>query len=168
VPLVPSPDADHGEKLLDQQDKLRRAGIAQLDVLRMQADFYGKIAGTVPTANAAEYLKTVNKLRAVTGSVAGAQALAPKAMIVDALLSNTFGKDMQGEYYKLLRSSEMKGIATNPEKLADFTRAFSYITAFGGKLTAQDYQTFARRGCSAFINADIGKLWGHFPFSWRV
>jgi len=153
--------AEHGEKLLDQQDKLRRSGIAQLDVLRMQANFYDKIATSIPTANAAEYLKTVNELRAVTGSIAGAEKLAPKAMMVDAVLSNTFGKDMQGEYYKLLRSAEMKGIATNPEKLADFTdRAFSYITAFGGKLTAQDYQTFARRGGSAFINADVDKAMG--------
>lgn len=99
----------------------------------------------MPTATAAEYLKTVNELRAVTGTVAGAQALAPKALMVDTLLSNTFGKETHGEYYKLLRSAEMKGITTDPKKLEELTdKAFSYITAFRGKLTANDFQTLAR------------------------
>jgi hypothetical protein len=74
-------------------------------------------------------------------------------MMVDTLLSNTFGKTMEGEYYKLLRSAEMKGISTDPKKLEEFTdAAFSYITAFGGKLTANDFQTIARRGGTAWMN----------------
>jgi hypothetical protein len=153
--------AEHGTKLLDQQDKLQRSGIAYADVLKLQADYYDKIAKAIPTSTAAEYLRTVNELRAVTGSTSGAQALAVKALMVDALLSNTTGKESHGEYYKLLRSAEMKGISTDPEKLQQFTdQAFSYITAFGGKLNAQDYQTFARRGGAAFMNADIGKSMG--------
>jgi hypothetical protein len=120
-----------------------------------------KFAKAIPTSTVAEYLRTVNELRAVTGSTSGAQALSVKALMVDALLSNTTGKESHGEYYKLLRSAEMKGISTDPEKLQQFTdQAFSYITAFGGKLNAQDYQTFARRGGAAFMNADIGKSMG--------
>ncbi len=146
--------ANHGQKLLDQQDKLQRAGISYNEVLKMQAEYYNKIAKSLPTSTAAEYLKTVNELRAVTGSVSGAVALAPKAMMVDTLLSNTFDKKMEGEYYKLLRSSEMKGISTDPKKLEEFTdAAFSYITAFGGKLTANDFQLIARRGGTAWMNA---------------
>jgi hypothetical protein len=145
--------AGYGDKLLDQQDQLRRNGIAQNDVLKLQADYYDKIAKSVPTSTAAEYLKTVKELRAVTGSTEEAARLAPKALMVDSLLSNTFGHEMSGEYYKLLRSEEMKGISTDAAKREAFTdAAFSYITAFGGKLTARDYQTLARRGGAAFIN----------------
>lgn len=73
--------------------------------------------------------------------------------MVDTLLSNTFGIESHGEYYKLLRSEEMKGISTNEAKREQFTdQAFSYITAFGGKLQARDYQTLAKRGGAAFIN----------------
>jgi hypothetical protein len=83
------------------------------------------------------------------------------ALKVDALLSNSSGKESHGEFYKLLRSSEMKGIATDPEKRKQFVeQAFSYITAFGGKLTAGDYQAFARKGGAAFINSDLSKTMG--------
>lgn len=145
--------AAHGDKLLDQQDQMRRNGIAQTDILKMQADYYDRISKSVGTSTASEYLKTVRELRAVTGSTEEAARLAPKALKVDALLSNTFGIETTGEYYKLLRSEEMKGIATDDKKREAFTdAAFSYITAFGGKLKAQDYQTLARRGGAAFMN----------------
>jgi hypothetical protein len=144
---------DHGTKLLDQQDQLRRNGLTQNEILKMQGEYYGSIAKMVPTSTAAEYLKTVKELRAVTGSTVEAARLAPKALQVDALLSNTFGTETKGEYYKLLRSSEMKGISTDEAKREEFVdKAFSYITAFGGKLTARDYQTMARRGGAAFMN----------------
>ena len=145
--------AEHGTKLLDQQDKLQRSGIAYADVLKLQADYYEKIGRAIPTSTASEYLKTVNELRTVTGSMGASIALAPRALMADALLSNTLGSDQSGAYYKLLRSAEMKGISTDPAKLAQMTdAAFSYITAFGGKLTPQDFQTFARRGGTAWMN----------------
>ncbi|UPT97257.1 hypothetical protein J4G48_0003480 [Bradyrhizobium barranii subsp. apii] len=146
--------AQHGEKILDQQDKLMRAGLAQNDVLKLQSSYYEKIAKVVPTSTASEFLKTTNELRAVTGSTEEAAALAPKAMMVDTLLSNTLGREVHGEYYKLLRSAEMKGISTDPAKLEKFTdQVFSMITAFGGKLSAEDFQTLARRGGTSFMNA---------------
>jgi hypothetical protein len=40
------------------------------------------------------------------------------------------------------------------------SRIWHFITAFGTKLTANDYQTFARRGGAAFINADLSKAMG--------
>jgi hypothetical protein len=154
--------AQHGEKILDQQDKLMRAGLAQVDVLKLQSGYYANIAKIVPTSTASEFLKTTNELRAVTGTTQEAAALAPKALMVDALLSNSLGREMHGEYYKLLRSAEMKGISTDPAKLEQFTdQAFRMITAFGGKLTAEDFQTLARRGGTAFMNAkpeSIGPL----------
>ena len=153
--------SDGSKDLLDQQDKLIRSGTPLNDVLKIQAQYYNDVAKAIPTSKASEYLKTVNELRAVTGSLAGAQGLAPTAMKVDTLLGNTFGRDASGEYYKLLRSAEMKGIATDPAKLADYTnKVFSYITAFGGKLTVDDFQTMARRGGTAFMNTDIDKALG--------
>ncbi len=146
--------ASYGDKLLDQQDKLVRGGIAYNDVLKLQADYYNKIAKSVPTSTAAEYLKTVNELRAVTGSTAEAAKLAPKAMMIDVLLGNTAGTSKSGEYYKLLRSSEMKGISTDEAKRDAFAEeAYKYIAAFGTKLTAGDFQTLARRGGTAWMNA---------------
>jgi hypothetical protein len=146
--------AKHGDKLLDQQDKMMRAGLQYADVLKLQGTYYNSVANAVPTSTAAEFLKTTNELRAVTGNTDEAAALAPKAMMVDTLLSNALGREMHGEYYKLLRSAEMKGISTDPEKLQQFTdQVFSYITAFGGKLSAEDFQTLARRGGTAFMNA---------------
>jgi hypothetical protein len=80
-------------------------------------------------------------------------ALAPRAMMMDALISNSLGTDQTGAYYRLMRSAEMKGISTDPAKLEQLTtQAFSYITAFAGKLTPQDFQTFARRGGTAWMN----------------
>src|SRR5258705_1106052 len=154
--------AQHGEKILDQQDKLQRAGLGYAEVLKLQDGYYSRIARAVPTSTASEFLKTTNELRAVTGSTDEAAALAPKALMVDTLLSNAFCRAMSGEYYKLLRSAEMKGISTDPAKLEQFTdQAFRMITAFGGKLSAEDFQTLARRGGTAFMNAkpeSIGPL----------
>jgi hypothetical protein len=146
--------ANHGQKLLDQQDKLQRAGISYNEVLKMQADYYNRIAKSVPTSTAAEYLKTVNELRAVTGSTAEAAKLAPKAIMLDTLLGNSMGTKHSGEFYKLLRSAEMKGISTDEAKRDAFTEeAYKYIAAFGGKLTANDFQLIARRGGTAWMNA---------------
>jgi hypothetical protein len=145
--------SEHGAKLLDQQDKLQRGGISYNETLKLQANYFAQIAKSIPTSTAAEYLKTINELRSVTGTTAAAVALAPRALMADALLSNTLGGDQSGSFYKLMRSDEMKGITTNPAKLAQLTeQAFSYITAFGGKLTPQDFQTFARRGGTAWMN----------------
>jgi len=149
--------AEHGKELLNQQAQMLNLGIEQNDILELTSNYYNNVARAIPTSTASEYLKTIKELRAVTGGdaagMAEVQRLAPKAMKVDALLSNTFGTTMSGEYYKLLRSEEMKGIATDETKREAFTdAAFSYITAFGGKLKASDYQTLARRGGSAFIN----------------
>lgn len=87
--------ANHGQKLLDQQDKLQRAGISYNEVLKMQAEYYNKIARSVPTSTAAEYLKTVNELRAVTGSTAEAAKLAPMALKINALLGNNAGTQQE-------------------------------------------------------------------------
>jgi hypothetical protein len=149
--------ADASKDLLDQQDQLMRSGISHVETLKLTADGYDRVAKLVPTAAASEYLKTIKEVQAVTGQtpegLAEAQRLAPKALMVDALLSNTFGTKMHGEYYKLLRSEEMKGIATDEAKREAFTNsAFGYITAFGGKLKADDIVQLARRGGTSFMN----------------
>jgi hypothetical protein len=157
--------AKGSKELLNQQEQLGRAGLSHLEVLRLTADAYEKIAKAVPTAQASEVLRTAREMRAIVGpnaSMAQLEATTTKALQVDALLSNTFGTEKHGEYYKLLRSAEMKGIATDDQKREALTdAAFSYITAFGGKLTANDFQSMARRGGTAWMNAkpeSIGPL----------
>ena len=157
--------ANGSKALLDQQEQLGRAGMDHLSVLRLTADAYRDIAKAVPTAAVSEVLKTTREMRAILGpnaSLGQLEAQTQKALQVDALRANTFGKNHQsGDYYKLLRAEEMKGIATDAKKREEFTdAAFGYITSFGGKLTANDYQTFARRAGAAFMNVDIQKSMG--------
>ncbi|MGJ0505679.1 MAG: hypothetical protein ACR652_00810 [Methylocystis sp.] len=150
--------AEHGEKLLDQQFKLRNLGVEQNEILKMQADYFKSISKAVPTSTVDEYLKTIRELRAVTGGdaagLAAAARMAPKAMMMNELLGNEMGTKAGDEYYKLLRSGEMKGIATDPKKREAFIdEAYKYIAGFGGKLTADDFQVLARRGGAAWMNA---------------
>ncbi|MGJ0426977.1 hypothetical protein [Methylocystis sp.] len=150
--------ADHGDKLLDQQFKLRNLGVQQNEILKLQAEYFANVGKAVPTSTVDEYLKTVRELRAVTGGgaegLAAAARMAPNALMMNELLGNEMGTKAGDEYYKLLRSAEMKGIATNPEKREAFiNEAYKYIAGFGGKLTANDFQTIARRGGVAWMNA---------------
>jgi hypothetical protein len=146
--------AEHGTALLDQQDKLRRAGVSMNEVLRIQKEYYDKIATAVPTSTAAEYLKTFNELRSVLGA-AQAEAVAPWSMKVEAIIANATGKSAEGEGFKLWRAIEMTGRSMSDpagsQKLADaFVRD---IIGAGGKLDAGTYQTMAKRGGVAWANA---------------
>ena len=158
--------ANAAKPLLNQQDQLVRAGVSLNEVLKLQGDFYTNIAKKIPTAEASEYLNAYKEMRSVTGpgpeGSKAAAALAQKSLMIDALLANTFGERAEtGEYYKLLRSAEMKGVATDPKKLEQLTDlAFSYITAFGGKLTGRDIQTMARMGGAAWMHMDPVKAFG--------
>jgi hypothetical protein len=60
---APAKIANHGDKVLDQQSQLRNLGIEQNDILKVTANFYDNIAKKIPTANAAEYLKTMKEMR---------------------------------------------------------------------------------------------------------
>ena len=150
-----------GDDLLDQQNQMLRLGISARDVTAATANYWANVAKAVPTSTVAEYLKTVKELRAVTGDITTAEKFAPAALKFDSLLSNITGTDMHGQLYKLLRAGELKGIATDPEKLnALVTQAYSYIAAFGGKLTPAMIQNLAVRGGTAWQNADLGKSFG--------
>ena len=160
--------ANSATPLLDAQDKLVRSGFKMNEVLQIQKTFYEDISKRIPTADAAKFLETVKEVRPIFGKDAPMteiMATAEKAVMVDTLLANMtgrhVGKGELGEYYKLLRSAEMKGIATQPEKRELFMdEAFKYIMAFGGKLSAADYQTMARRGGAAWMHMDVGKAMG--------
>jgi hypothetical protein len=153
--------ADKGEELLDQQNQLIRLGIGHNEVLRLTNDYWSKIAKNIPTSTAAEFLATVKELRAVTGGTESAEAFAPRALKLDALLSNISGKKMHGELYKILRAGEMKGIATDLAKMDQLgDLSYRYLSAFGGKLTSNMIQNLANRGGTAWMNADLNKSFG--------
>lgn len=150
-----------GKELLNQQNQMIRLGISQNEVLQAGKKYWSEVASAVPTSTFAEYLQTVKELRAVTGSLETAEAFAPRALMFDALLSNVMGHERHGELYKLLRAGELKGIATDPQKLDDLIQqSYAYISAFGGKLTSAMIQNLAVRGGTAWMNANLKTAFG--------
>ena len=83
-------------QVFDQQDKLRRSGVQQNEILRLQADYYDKVAKAVPTSTLSDYLKEFNELRSVVGGEKAAQ-VAPWSMQLEAIISNATGKTASGE-----------------------------------------------------------------------
>jgi hypothetical protein len=158
--------ANSAKPLMDQQVNLLNAGLKWNEVLQLTARYYDDINKRIPTADSAKFLKEVGESRSIVGqrtwptwaragSIASASNFAEQMEMIDNLL----GKE--GETYKLLRSAEMKGIATDPKKRQEFLDAsYSYIKAFGDKLSAQDFQTMARRGGAAWMHMDIGRAMG--------
>ncbi|MGH6821941.1 MAG: hypothetical protein ACREC4_00365 [Methylocella sp.] len=149
--------AKGSQDLLDKQNQMLRLNISMNEVNRLTAKGFDEVARSVPTASIDQYLKTVMELRSVTGDLASAERLAPKALKVDALLENVLGAKgahSGTEFYKFMRSAEMAGIVTDEAKRDKFTdEVFSYVTSFQGKLTPADFVTLARRGKSAWANA---------------
>ena len=153
--------ADKGGELVNQQNQLVRLGISYNEVTGLTAKYWSDVASKVPTSTIVDYLRTVKELRAVTGDLATAEKFAPAALKFDELLSNVSGTETHSGIYTLLRAGEMKGIATDPQKLQDLIQqAYSYIAAFGGKLTPAMIQNLAVRGGTAWMNADLKKAFG--------
>ncbi|WOJ89849.1 hypothetical protein RZS28_00600 [Methylocapsa polymorpha] len=147
--------APAGAKLLDQQDKLQRAGMGLNDVLKVQASYFNDIAKAVPTIDAAGYLKTFNELRSVVGAEE-AEKIAPWSAKLEAIIGNSTGKSAEGEGFKLWRAMEMTGRSISDvagtQKLADALA--KNIIGSGGKLDANIYQTMAKRAGVAWAKAD--------------
>src|SRR5215469_6472075 len=152
--------ANKGSELVNQQEQLRRMGISLGDVNQRTAEYFDKVAAAIPTAKASEYLKTIRELRGAIGDLgtAEAAAMAPQALRVQALLENTTKGDQSGAFWRLLRSEEMKGIITDKAKREAFIEAtVPWILGTGGKITPGGFESFARRGGAAWINADLQK-----------
>jgi hypothetical protein len=147
--------AEKGQKLIHQQNMLKQAGLDNLQILNLTADAYKRITAAVPTATAADALRVINELRSVTGDTALAEAAAPFALKVEALLNNKTGKDSEGEGFKLWRAMEMKGITTsNPAMTNVLMNALVQdIIGSGGKITADTYQAMAKTGGASWIHA---------------
>ena len=146
--------ANHGDELLDQQDKLRRAGVSQNDILAQQAKYYRDIAKAVPTSTVSGYLKTFNEMRSVVGADHAAE-VTPWAMKLEAIIANATGKSAEGEGFKLWRALEMTGkTISDPQLVSKMANAFAQdIIGSAGKLDANTYQLMAKRGGVAWANA---------------
>lgn len=146
--------ADGAKDLLDQQDKLQRSGMGLNDVLRIQKDYFDSVSKAIPTASADEYLKTINEMQSVVG-LNMAQQTAPFALKLDAIIANALGKDAAGSGFSLWRALEMRGTTlSDPEGTSKLANAFAQdIIGSGGKLTADTFQTMAKRGGVSWINA---------------
>lgn len=147
--------ASHGEKLLDQQDKLQRAGIGYNEVLKLQANYYDKVAKSIPTSTASEYLKTYNELRSVVGAEK-AESMSPWAMKLEAIIGEGTGKSSEGDGWRIYRALEMKGITlSNPELMSKISDVMAKnIIGSGTKLKAADFEQLAKRGGMAWVAAD--------------
>lgn len=150
-----------GEEVVNQQNQLVRLGLTHQETAQITAKYWQDVAKAVPTASLSDYLHTVKELRAVVGSTGEAEAFAPAALKMDALLSNISGTHVEGSLYRLLRAGELKGIATDPAKLQELiNQSYNYIAAFGGKLTPAMIQNLAVRGGTAWMNANLKEAFG--------
>lgn len=158
--------ADKSKELLDVQTKMLNVGIAQQKIDEATTKFYGGINKEIPTAKVQDWLKTLLEMRAITGDKTPedfekAQGLATQAMKYESILNSLHGKtgkNMHGgkgegtsEYYKMLRSAELKGVATDDTEREKLTEEiFKLTAAFAGKLTPQDILAMARQGGTAW------------------
>lgn len=146
--------ADGGKALLDQQDKLQRTGMSYNRVLEIQAKYFSEINKAIPTSTASEYLKAINENQSVVG-VNVAEKFTPTGLMVDEIIGNATGKKASGSGFNLLRALEMRGTTmTDFEGTSKLMNAMAQnIVGSGGKLDATTYQTMAKRGGVAWINA---------------
>jgi hypothetical protein len=154
--LFPSESlADHGEKLIHQQNVMLRNGMSFAEVTGLTADAYARITKDVPTATAADALRTITELRTVTGDTATALKYTEFALKIDALMSNLTGHDVEGAGYSIWRALEMKGLtASDPEAASKLADTMAQIASTSpGKLTPEQYQAFAKRGGAAWMAA---------------
>jgi hypothetical protein len=139
--------AAHGKELLDQQDKLIRAGRSQAEVANLTAEAYAKITKAVPTAKASDVLRVANELTLVKGNFADAAAAAAGALKLEALLGNATGRKSEGEGYNVWRALELKNV-TMDHALTDKLMGgmVQSMIASGGRVTGLDWLTTARQG----------------------
>ena len=146
--------ARHGKEILDQQDKLARAGRTNAEIAGITAAAYGKITKMVPTATAADVLRTTNELTTVLGSPGHALAAAPHSLKLEALLGNATGKKSEGQGYAFWRALEEKGGTQLSEKDRDtlLGKMWAASSTSGGRWGGSEWFTFAKRAGVSWLN----------------
>ena len=147
--------ANHGEKLLHQQNVMLRNGLSFNEVTNLTADAYERITKQVPTAAASDALRTISELRSVLGDTTAAVNAAPFALKLDAIIGNLTGQDTEGAGFSLWRALEMKGLTvSDPQQASKLAETMAeIISASNGKVTADLYQAFAKRAGAAWMTA---------------
>jgi hypothetical protein len=157
--------AKHGEKLLDQQEKLIRAGRTQAQVASLTAEAYREITKAVPTATVSDVLRATNELTMVTGDFDKARAAVAQSLKSEALISSATGKGAEGQGYQLWRAAEMKGVSMDAAASdALFGKMVAGVIASGGKITGSEYRNFAQQAGSGWSNANDHALGGSIPY----
>jgi hypothetical protein len=148
--------ADHGKELLNQQDKLIRAGRTHAEVTNLTADAYSRITKLVPTASGSDVLRSIGELTMVLGDAKHAAAAAPYSLKLEALLSNATGRKSEGEGYNFWRAVELKGGTQLPEAQRDsMMGAMAAGTiASQGKFGGREWFTLAKRMGTSWLNMD--------------
>ena len=146
--------ANHGEKLIHQQNIMLRNGQSLADVYNLTADAFERITKDVPTATGADALRTMTEMRTVLGATPSIEQT-EFALKIDALMSNLKGETVEGAGYSIWRALEMKGLtASDPEAASKLASTMAQIASTSpGKLTPEAYAAFAKRGGAAWMAA---------------
>ncbi len=129
--------------------KMVNQGLKHVEVLKLQHEYYQKLAKVTPTADAAEYLEKTRGLYGITGNLDAAKAATPEALKIDKLL----GKNASDDLY---RSIEMKGLATDPKKAQEvIDTLYPLVAVSGGKIKPGDLTTFSKRAGTAWMNMNL-------------
>ena len=144
--------AEHGVDLLDAQDKLVRAGVDHNKVLKITSEYYEKIGKSIPTADASDFLNTLNEIKSAVGiSVSNIEDAIPAAIFstkLDALMSNTLGGHKEGAGFSLYRAVEARGkFVSDPEGSSVLLAALAQNVndSPGGKLDPAEFYTMSQR-----------------------
>jgi hypothetical protein len=146
--------AEASERLVAAQNKLAQGGVNAFTISNVTDSAFNDVTGKVPTADAADAVRTFGELRSVFGSDKSAMDHVPMSLKLDFLASQTAGHTVEGEGFKLWRALEMRGdLMTNPEgeeKLANLMA--QDITGSNGKVTADTFQSMAKQAKSSWMH----------------
>jgi hypothetical protein len=151
--------AEHGEKLLNVENQMIRQGWKMNEVVNARADAYERVARAAPTSSASGIMAREKEAFGIFGNAEIAKQFAPFLAQADALIGNATGKPSEGSGYKLLRTGELKGIGPNAEKAMELIKQEAgWINAFGGKIDAEGFLTFARRAKQSWTAQDVTSM----------
>jgi hypothetical protein len=129
------------------------------EVVNARADAYERVARAAPTSSASGIMAREKEAFGIFGNAEIAKQFAPFLAQADALIGNATGKPSEGSGYKLLRTGELKGIGPNAEKAMELIKQEAgWINAFGGKIDAEGFLTFARRAKQSWTAQDVTSM----------
>ena len=155
----------HGDKLLDQENKLLNTGVARYDIAKLTARAYEDIIKEVPTATASEALRVANEMKMITASMeVGSHEMTENIKLGLKLeaLTKSLGKNGDKESYGLFSILEKHADAMSEERSKKMSDdIYKIIASSGGRVTASQIAQVASTSAVAFRNLkqDVFSTW---------